>query len=168
MAPKARNSSEPIRGRTLSPCRSTLIKRNFTASTVNTAIPKMEWSATRVGDSGPAGPAMQVRATITPRVRARRPLMRWTRTAVPGLRVMRKGPPQKRAAIATCRPARANTTLVSTTFQSRRFPPVMSFRKSIIGGSLSFQLLTGQHDLGVHAGMDRAAVVEGLLDDESE
>src|SRR4051794_31800013 len=167
MAPKVKNSSAPIRGRTLSPCRNTLISRNFTARTVKTRIPNSEWRATRVGESGPAGPTMQVRATSTPRVRASRPLVRWTRTAVPPLTPAKRGRPQNWAAIATCSPARANTMLVRITFQSSRCPPVTSFRKLIMGGSL-FVALAGQHDFGVHAGMDGAAVLEGLLDDEAE
>src|SRR5437588_664071 len=165
MAPRARKSTEPIRGKALSPCRSTLMTRNLAVSTAKTSIPRIEWRATLVGVSGPAGPTMHVSATTTARVRASRPLARCTRTAAPGLTAMKRGRPQNLAAIATCSPARANTMLVSTTFQSRSCPPVMSLRNLIMGGSLR---LSGQHDLGVHAGMDRAAVVEGLLHDEAE
>src|SRR5438270_9005244 len=165
MAPRARKRTEPIRGRALSPCRRTLMTRNLAVSTAKTRIPRIECRATLVGVSGPAGPTRHVRATTTARVRARRPLTRWTRTAAPGLTAMKRGRPQNRAAIATCSPARANTMLVSTTFQSRRWPPVMSLRNLIMGGSLR---LSGQDDLGVHAWMDRAPVLEGLLHDEAE
>jgi hypothetical protein len=53
------------------------------ASRTNTRLPKTEWSSTRVGEVGPAGPTRQERPTTTARVTVSLPFRRWVRDAVP-------------------------------------------------------------------------------------
>jgi hypothetical protein len=53
------------------------------ASSPKTRLPKIEWSSTRVGEVGPAGPIRQLRATTTASVTVSLPLSRWVRAAVP-------------------------------------------------------------------------------------
>ena len=53
------------------------------ASNPKTRLPNTEWSSTRVGEVGPAGPVRQDRATTTARVTVCLPFRRWVREATP-------------------------------------------------------------------------------------
>jgi hypothetical protein len=55
----------------------------LTASRAKTRLPKTEWSSTRVGEVGPAGPTRQLSPTTTARVTVSLPFRRWVRAAVP-------------------------------------------------------------------------------------
>src|SRR4029453_3740793 len=149
MAAKVRNRPLPIHGRERPQAGRSLSAVYLAASRAKTRLPKIEWSSTRVGEVGPAGPTRQLSPTTTARVMVSLPFRRGGRAA-----------PQR------LEPGAGEEHGGQQPLPEQQLPAgqVVEELDDVHHASWS----AGHGDLGGHARVDAAEVVEAVADGQAE